>query len=108
MVGPVVETTAPGKEETTMTRTDVRSPAALAKEAMLAEGDLLKAAFRRTLQEILESEMTDALGARKSERTLGRLGYRSGYYERDLVTRFGKIELRTRPRAIAPRRGLSG
>jgi transposase-like protein len=36
----------------------------------------------------------EALGAAKGERTEGRRGYRSGYYERDLITRFGKIELR--------------
>ena len=38
--------------------------------------------------------MTDALGAGKSERTGARLGYRSGYYARTLVTRVGKLELR--------------
>ena len=38
--------------------------------------------------------MTDALGAGKSERTGARLGYRSGYYTRTLVTRVGKLELR--------------
>ena len=46
------------------------------------------------LQEALEAEMSDALGAAKSERTTGRLGYRSGYYGRTLVTRVGKLELR--------------
>jgi transposase-like protein len=34
------------------------------------------------LQEALEAEMSDALGTAKSERTTGRLGYRSGYYSR--------------------------
>ena len=38
--------------------------------------------------------MTDALGAEKGERSPGRLGYRSGYYSRGLVTRVGKLELR--------------
>jgi putative transposase len=37
---------------------------------------------------------TKHLGASKGERTEGRLGYRSGYYTRGLVTRLGKIELR--------------
>jgi transposase-like protein len=46
------------------------------------------------LQEVLEAEMTEAIGASKSERTEGRLGYRSGYYTRGFVTRLGKIELR--------------
>ena len=47
-----------------------------------------------TLQEILEEEMTEALGAAKSERTSDRLGYRSGYCKRHLTTRVGQIELR--------------
>ena len=33
---------------------------------------------------VLESEMTEFLGAGKSERTKTRRGYRSGYYRRDL------------------------
>ena len=46
------------------------------------------------MQEMLEAEMTDALGAEKGERTAARLGYRSGYYSRTLVTRVGKLEVR--------------
>ena len=34
------------------------------------------------------------LGAERGERTAGRLGYRSGYYGRTLITRVGKLELR--------------
>lgn len=56
--------------------------------------DGLKELLREVLQEVLEQEMTDALGAGKGERTAGRLGYRSGYYGRSLVTRVGKLELR--------------
>jgi transposase-like protein len=54
----------------------------------------LRELVRAVLQEALEAEMSDALGAAKSERTTGRLGYRSGYYGRTLVTRVGKLELR--------------
>jgi putative transposase len=46
------------------------------------------------LQEVLEAEMTEAVGAGKGERREGRLDYRSGYYKRGLITRLGKIELR--------------
>jgi transposase-like protein len=46
------------------------------------------------LQEVLEAEMTEALGAEKGERTSIRQGYRSGYYGRTLITRVGKLELR--------------
>ncbi len=62
----------------------------------LVEGDeeFLRTLVRTALQEVLEVEMTAAVGAEKSERTSGRLGYRSGYYGRTLVTRVGKLELR--------------
>ena len=49
--------------------------------------DFLRELIRTTVQEVLEAEMTDALGAAKSERTAGRNGYRSGYYGRSLITR---------------------
>ena len=48
---------------------------------------------RTVLQEVLEAEMAEALGAEKGERTAGRQGYRSGYYGRTLITRVGKLEL---------------
>ena len=51
--------------------------------------DGLKELLREVLQEVLEQEMTDALGAEKGERSPGRVGYRSGYYNRSLVTRGG-------------------
>src|SRR5208282_4902215 len=58
------------------------------------EKDILKKILREVMQEVLEQEMTDALGAAKGERSLNRLGYRSGYYERSLITRVGRLELR--------------
>ena len=56
--------------------------------------DFLKSVISQALQDVLEAEMSEALQAAKSERCDGRLGYRSGYYGRSLVTRIGKIELR--------------
>src|SRR5690348_8181810 len=56
--------------------------------------EFLRQMIRTTLQEVLEAEMTEALGAAKSERTAERNGYRSGYYGRSLITRVGKLELR--------------
>ena len=50
--------------------------------------------MRTALQEVLEAEMTETVGAAKGERTEDRLGYRAGYYGRTLVTRVGKLELR--------------
>jgi putative transposase len=64
------------------------------KQILAEDADLLKALVTATLQQTLEAEMDEALAAEKSERTAGRLGYRSGYYGRTLITRVGKIELR--------------
>jgi putative transposase len=46
------------------------------------------------VQEVLEAEMDEALGATKGERTGERRGYRSGHYGRKLTTRVGTLELR--------------
>ena len=62
----------------------------------LVDGDrnLLKQLMRETLQDLLEAEMSEALGAGPGERREGRRRYRAGYYSRGLVTRIGKLELR--------------
>lgn len=64
------------------------------KELLSQEPDFLKSLVTKLVQDMLEAEMEDALQAAKSERTEGRLGYRSGYYGRSLITRIGKLELR--------------
>ena len=64
------------------------------KALLAGDEEFLRALVRAALQEVLEAEMTEALGAAKGERTAGRLGYRSGYYGRTLITRIGKLELR--------------
>jgi len=61
---------------------------------LVKEGDYLRTVVEDVVQEILEAEMDETLGAGKSERTLNRRGYRSGYYSRTLITRVGKLELR--------------
>ena len=45
-------------------------------------------------QEVLEAERTEAVGAGPGERTPDRVGYRSGYDSRGVVTRIGKLERR--------------
>jgi putative transposase len=77
-----------------MTKAESKLAIAAAKELIKGSPDGLREIVRAVLQEILEAEMTDALGAAKSERTTGRLGYRAGYYGRTLITRVGKLELR--------------
>jgi transposase-like protein len=64
------------------------------KEAFGQDADWLRGVVQGVVQEVLESEMDACLQARKHERTAERLGYRSGHYERTLVTRVGKLELR--------------
>jgi transposase-like protein len=64
------------------------------KQALMQDGDFLKPLVQLVLQELLEAEMEDTLGASKGERAEGRKGYRSGYYTRGLITRVGKLELR--------------
>jgi len=61
----------------------------------LIEGDEgFRVVLQGVVQEVLEAQMDEALGAGKWERTDARVGYRSGYYPRTLVTRVGKLELR--------------
>jgi putative transposase len=64
------------------------------KAMMAEEQDFLRPLIREVLQQVMEGEMDELLGAEKSERTSSRVGYRSGYYGRTLVTRVGKLELR--------------
>jgi transposase-like protein len=64
------------------------------QELLAQDADFIGAAMRSVVQAALEAEMTEALGAEKGERTDTRLGYRSGYYQRSLITRVGTLELR--------------
>ena len=75
-------------------RKQATRPASDWKEAFGSDPDFLKAVVAEVLNQVLEAEMTDTLGAAKSERSPTRSGYRSGYYSRCLVTRVGKLELR--------------
>jgi putative transposase len=56
--------------------------------------DFLRPLVQGLVQEMLEAEMDECLGAERYERTGERLGYRSGYYSRNLITRVGTLELR--------------
>jgi transposase-like protein len=78
----------------TMTKKQGKSGTIDVKALLAEDEEFLRALVRMALQEVLEAEMTEALGAEKGERTAGRQGYRSGYYGRTLITRVGKLELR--------------
>ena len=77
-----------------MTRREVRSEAVDLKALLTGDGDYLRTMVEAIVQATLEAEMTEAVGAAKGERSAGRLGYRSGYYGRSLITRVGTLELR--------------
>ena len=77
-----------------MTEKKSRATLSEIKELMAADREFLRPLVETVVQDVLEAEMTDALGAAKGERTATRLGYRSGYYPRTLITRVGKLELR--------------
>lgn len=64
------------------------------KEILGADSDFLKPMVSKAVQEILEQEMADTVGAKKGERSESRTGYRSGYYSRKLTTRVGLLEIR--------------
>jgi len=77
-----------------MTKKQSKLSKAEIKTIMDEDGDFLKPMVQLVVQQVLEAEMSEVVGAEKGERTEGRQGYRSGYYRRSLVTRVGKIELR--------------
>jgi putative transposase len=64
------------------------------KDIFESDTDGLRALVQQVVQEVLEAEMDETVGAQKGERTQSRVGYRSGYYSRTLVTRVGKLVLR--------------
>lgn len=64
-------------------------------QTLLSEpNELMRELVREAVQQILECEMDEAIGARRGERSEERLSHRSGYYERSFITRVGKLELR--------------
>ena len=81
-------------EYRTMTRKDSNRTISEIKAMIAEDGDFLRPVVRTVIQEFLEAEMAEAIGAQKGERVEGRLSYRSGYYPRSLITRVGKLELR--------------
>jgi hypothetical protein len=86
--------TSPVEREHAMAKREA-APARLAWKAVLTSDEAgFRVLLQTTVQEVLEAEMSEALPAKKGERTVSRLGHRSGYYERKLVTRVGVLELR--------------
>lgn len=64
------------------------------KSVLMEQKDFLVPVVQEAVQAILEVEMEECLQAGKHERSERRLGYRSGYYRRRLITRVGTMVLR--------------
>lgn len=77
-----------------MTRKNRKKTVNELKAIIGEDQDLIRGIVQLTVQEFLEAEMNEAIGAAKGERTDERLGYRSGHYPRKLITRVGTLELR--------------
>jgi putative transposase len=77
-----------------MTRKERRNTVSKLKAVIGEDQDLIRGIVQIAVQEFLEAEMNECLGAAKSERTEDRLGFRSGHYPRKLITRAGTLELR--------------
>lgn len=75
------------------TRHNSRFSDALAQEVMLDDTDFLRGIVERTVQQILEAEMTQHIAVERYERGETRRGYRNGYKPRTLKTRVGTLEL---------------
>ena len=70
-----------------------RVDAQLAQGTMLDEPGFLREIVERVLQELLEAEMTEHIGAAPYERSATRKGQRNGYKPRMLRTRVGTLNL---------------
>ena len=74
--------------------TDHRRPqAGAAQGVLLDDADFLREIVERVLQEVLEAEMTEHVGAVPHERTDTRKGHRNGHKPRTLRTRVGTLNL---------------
>jgi len=58
------------------------------------DGEGMKKLVESVLNQVLEAQMAEHLGAERHERSSDRTGYRNGYRERQLTTRVGTLILR--------------
>lgn len=63
------------------------------QEGLLDDPEFLKGIVERVVQELLEAEMTEHIGAAPYERGAGRAGHRNGHKPRSLRTRVGTLNL---------------
>ncbi len=70
-----------------------RADAELAQGILLDDPGFLKGVVERVVQEVLEAEMTEHVGAAPYERSAARTGQRNGHKPRALRTRVGTLNL---------------
>src|SRR3954454_19474657 len=63
------------------------------QEVLLDDPNFLKELVQRVLQQVLETQMNEHIGAAPYQRTEDRKGQRNGYKPRTRKTRLGKLEL---------------
>jgi putative transposase len=76
-----------------MTTDHRRTDTQMAQEVLLDDAGFLAEVVQRVLQELLEAEMTEHVGAAPYERAAGRKGHRNGHKPRTLRTRVGTLNL---------------
>jgi putative transposase len=64
------------------------------KDVLVREhGDVVRAAVEAVCRELMESEVSELIGAERGERTPDRATHRNGYRSREWQTRAGTVEL---------------
>jgi putative transposase len=76
-----------------MTTDHRRTDTQMAQEVLRDDAGFLAEVVQRVLQELLEAEMTEHVGAAPYERAAGRKGHRNGHKPRALRTRVGTLKL---------------
>jgi putative transposase len=70
-----------------------RADRKLVQQILIDDPEFLRHIVERTLQQLLEAEITEHIGAAPYQRTESRKGHRNGYKPRKLKTRVGTLEL---------------
>jgi putative transposase len=76
-----------------MTQDHRRVDAHMVQEILLDDPAFLREIVERVVQQLLEAEMTEHIGAAPYERSVTRSGHRNGYKPRTLRTRVGTLNL---------------
>jgi len=76
-----------------MTHDHRRVDAQMAQEILLDDPAFLREIVEKVVQQLLEAEMTEHIGAAPYERSATRSGHRNGYKPRALRTRVGTLNL---------------